>query len=172
MGLIMKYNTNMKNNYLFSAIFLAMICSTFSVASALSATEHKFKMTGKAKLNYWFWDIYEISHHAHQKEKIQLLKLKYLRDVEKKYSEEGWEVGLKPLENKEVIKWFKNISPSMKEGDTLEIIKQHPNITIIKHNDKTIAKSNKNDIFQAAHYPWIGKEPIDKKLKNKLLGKN
>lgn len=133
------------------------------------------KLIGKAMLEFSVFkiDVYEISYYKGPNNTEELL-LDYKREVEKKYSIQGWEKGLQPVLEKspnlqEKAKWLIESAITLKEGDKLILRKQQDNVTILK-NEKVISKIKDQQIADLLFYPWLGEKPIDQDLKKKLLG--
>ena len=86
----------------------------------------------------------------------------------------GWEQGLEKYgdsqEVKNAVKWFKSTADDIKEKDIIEIITSKDKVIFYK-NGKPTHESTDNTIIKLALAPWIGKYPIDKKIKKELLGK-
>lgn len=99
--------------------------------------------------------------------------LDYKTKVKKKYSVEGWKVGLKhklkdnTLEPK--IQWLLDHTVDLDKGDQLTLIKAPSKLEIYK-NEKLIGNTEDKSIIDLAYEPWLGEQPVDEKLKSALLG--
>lgn len=117
-------------------------------------------------------DVYQISYF--QGKDTEKLVLDYRTDVEKKYSIEGWKVGLKDkLQDKNLeskIQWLYDHTVDLKKGDKLSLIKSSSQLEILK-NDNLVGKTSDPVIIGLAFEPWLGEKPVDKELKAALLGK-
>ena len=132
------------------------------------------ELVGKGKFEYSIFkvDVYEVSHFKTLS--TQKLVIKYLRDISQKYSKMGWKKGLKRNINlrdyKEPFNWIISLTPDIKKGDTVELVKEK-NLCIIKHNGKVLGKSSDPNVEKILFLPWIGPKPISKSLKDQLLGR-
>ncbi|MDA8791829.1 chalcone isomerase family protein [Bacteriovoracaceae bacterium] len=119
-------------------------------------------------------DVYEITYFRNDMGNEELV-LDYKVDVEKKHSIEGWNVGLdhlfkeKPV-YKEKAKWILNNTIDLKDGDKFVIRKNIHEVILIKNNQE-MAKVIDPIIAEMIFEPWLGKKPIDKKIKSKLLNR-
>lgn len=117
-------------------------------------------------------DVYQISYFRGKN--AEKLVLDYKRPVEKKYSIEGWKVGLKDkLKDKNFeskIKWLYDHTVDLEKGDTFTLRKTSSALEILK-NEKLLGKTSDPAIIALAFEPWLGEKPVDKKLKSALLGK-
>jgi hypothetical protein len=147
-----------------------LLLSLLFITSAI-AGEYKLVGTHKLEVTMFGIDVYNASYFKDGDN--NKITLKYLRDVEKKYSVEGWEKGLAKYdtkEEKEARKWLINTSEDIKEGDVLELIEKE-NKLIITLNGKITHQNNDKLIAKLALAPWIGKYPAKKEMKNDLIGK-
>lgn len=153
----------MKKSYIF--IFLLTCTNLFA---------SDFKLIGTYLLEYSIFkiDIYQISYF--EGDKSQKLLLDYKTDVEKKYSIEGWKLGLKEkLTDKNLepkIQWLFDHTVDLVKGDKLSIVKSTNSLEIYK-NEVLVGKTNDPLIIGLAFEPWLGEKPVDEKLKLALLGK-
>lgn len=132
-------------------------------------------LQGKGLLTYsWFSvELYNIAYYKSKQREV--LKLNFRRDIDSYYLNQGWDEGLKSFEknksNKLALDWLKENSPNAKEDDCLEYHKyKNGNVELI-FNNKKVAKTNSKVLASMVFYPWIGDDPVDKKLKQQLLGK-
>ncbi len=136
-----------------------------------SAANSDLRLIGKGTLSYFIWDVYEVSYFKHSSDKVELLKIRYLRDIEKKLSQKGWQEALKHYDNIESqLKAFVESSVDVKEGDIISIYKLNGDKVVIKKNDKVILeRRDDKKLYSLAHAPWIGEYPVDFDLKRDLI---
>lgn len=153
-----------------SILFLALSFNALAKNSDL-------ELIGKAMAEFSIFkiDIYEVSYLKNKDGREELV-LDYKRDIEKKYSIMGWEEGLKHMikdtpENKPKYEWITNQTVDLAKDDKFTIRREGDKVTMLK-NGRKIASTEDKMIARMAFEPWIGKKPIDKKIKNKLLGKD
>lgn len=154
--------------------FLFGLAVLFSLTfSILSYSNDGFKLKGRASLTYYFWDVYDINYLENSDKDIKVIKLKYLRDIDKDISQKGWSESLAHLKDSEKeLKWFKKNCVDLKEGDELALYRIGSDKVRIEKNGKIITEeTSSTKLNELIHYPWIGEKPIDKKIKKKLLGK-
>lgn len=133
-----------------------------------------FELVGTYLLEYSIFkiDVYQISYFRGKD--AEKLVLDYKTDVAKKYSIEGWKVGLKDklkdktLESK--AQWLFDHTVDLKKGDKLTILKSSSQLEILK-NDSLVGKSSDPATIGLAFEPWLGEKPVDEGLKLALLGK-
>ena len=95
------------------------------------------------------------------------IKFEYLRDVKKKYSVKGWNVGLKRnlgskyLEFKNEIGWLKQNTFEIKKNDVVVIGVDEGEVTFYKNNE-IMANTQNLKLTKIIFLPWIGKKPITK----------
>jgi hypothetical protein len=131
------------------------------------------QLSGKAKLSYFFWDLYELG--LYKDSKSTKMKINYLRDIEAELLNQGWEKGLKDnIKNQEeyqvVVSWLKKHTPSVKKGDCLEITIEDSKVSL-NLNGKDLAQNNHRKLASYVLSPWIGEKPVDEDVKEELLGK-
>ncbi|MFG1492819.1 chalcone isomerase family protein [Halobacteriovorax sp. GFR7] len=136
-----------------------------------NASSDQLRLIGKGTLSYFIWDVYEVSYFKNSSDKVELLKIRYLRDIEKKLSQKGWQEALKHYDNIESqLKAFVESSVDVKEGDIISIYKLNGDKVVIKKNDKVILeRRDDKKLYSLAHAPWIGEYPVDSDLKRDLL---
>jgi hypothetical protein len=142
-------------------------------AASTPSRADEYKLIGSSLLEVTMFklDVYKIKYYEKNKTE-QKLTLKYLRDVEKKYSVMGWEQSLEKIKDKNLKsakEWLVNTSSDIKENDLIEIYKDS-NSVIFKKNGVQTHKSKNPNIIQLVLEPWIGRYPITKEIKNELLG--
>ena len=95
------------------------------------------------------------------------IKFEYLRDVKKKHSVKGWNVGLKRnlgskyLEFKNEIGWLKQNTFEIKKNDVVVIGVDEGEVTFYKNNE-IMANTQNLKLTKIIFLPWIGKKPITK----------
>ena len=95
------------------------------------------------------------------------IKFEYLRDVKKKYSVKGWNVGLKRnlgskhFEFKNEIGWLKQNTFEIKKNDVVVIGVDEGEVTFYKNNE-IMANTQNLKLAKIIFLPWIGKKPITK----------
>lgn len=151
-------------------IVLSLLLITSHV---LAKDEKNYQLIGESLLEVTIFklDVYKISFY--KAELAEKIKLKYLRDVEKKYSIMGWEQGLEKYDSdkdKKAKSWLISTTADIKENDVIEIEKYKDKVIIKKNGDKTHESSDKN-VRRLVFEPWIGKYPVSKEMKKDLLGK-
>lgn len=136
-----------------------------------SAANSELRLIGKGTLSYFIWDVYEVSYFKNSSDDVELLKIRYLRDIEKKLSQKGWQESLKHYDDIEnQLKAFVESSVDVKEGDIISIYKLNGDQVVIKKNDKIILeRKDDKKLYGLAHAPWIGEFPVDSDLKRDLL---
>lgn len=153
--------------------FFSILILITSITSIAKTDE--LKLVGKAMAEFSIFkiDIYEISYLKNETDTDELV-LDYKRDIKAKYSIMGWEEGLKHLFKSDPIyeekfKWIKQQVVNLKKGDKYVIRREGNKVTILKNGNKI--SSIKDDLIaMMVIEPWIGKKPIDLKIKKKLLG--
>lgn len=161
-------------------LFTTLSISLSAVSKPSFESTSKFsgrtvELKGSGVLEYLIWDVYEVSFYNSQANQgDSLIKIKYLIDLDKEKSVKGWIEGLEPVkltdpEYAQAIKWLKENTQNVKDGDTIEYWKISPSTVYILKNKKIVAKSKKDSVFRLVHYPWIGEFPVDVNLKSKLL---
>lgn len=152
-------------------IFLFFIC--FSVLAQNLPKEISLKgitsqRIGQARLEYYFWDVYDIGYYKGHK--TETIRLEYLRDVKKSISIEGWETSLKEFKSIDLeLNWLRSVSTNMKKGDKLDIVKKEPSHISFYKNNELLKKIDSVTLYKLVHYPWIGAKPIDEAIKKKLV---
>ena len=126
------------------------------------------KTMGKYSMLFVKVDIYKVAYYKSDNN-ISDIRLKYMRDVKKKFSNMGWKAGLKHIKDLSKLQWIFDNSPDNKKGDEFIIRKFPKKVQFIK-NSKIIAETNDPNIIDAAHDPWIGPRPVKKRVKKILLG--
>ncbi len=151
----------------YSSFFLLLI--TFNSFAS------DYKLVGSYLLEYSIFkvDVYKISYY--KAKEAEKLVLDYKRDVEKKYSIEGWKVGFKDkLSDKALlpkIQWLIENTVDLKKGEKLSLIKTNSHLEILK-DDILVAKTSDPMIMAIAFEPWLGEKPVSEDLKIALLGKS
>lgn len=154
---------------------LKLLLVLFFVSNSHACLHETDGLIGKAKLEYYFWDIYNIG--LYDKEKTSRIEIQYLRDLSKSDLMKGWEKGLElNIKDKTLYdsmkKWLEEITPNVVKNDCLVIEKNKDNkVTSFKLNSKTIATSDNKNFYQYIFSPWIGEQPVKEYLKKSLLGK-
>ena len=104
------------------------------------------------------------------------LKFVYQRDIKKKHSQKGWEVGLKRnLKNDykkyvNEINWLKNITTDIKKNDEVILYVNRDKLVYYKNN-KVVASIKSAKMTNIIFLPWLGKNPITSTCKDNLLKK-
>jgi len=97
-----------------------------------------------------------------------------LRDVKKKYSVKGWNVGLKRnlgpkyMEFKNEIGWLKQNTFEIKKNDVVVIGVDEGEITFYKNNE-IMAQTQNIKLAKIIFLPWIGEKPITKNCQKNLF---
>jgi hypothetical protein len=131
-----------------------------------------FKLMGSYLLEYSIFkiDIYVISYFKSSNQ--EKLVLDYKTAVKKKYSIEGWKVGLKhkltDASINEKAQWLYDHSVDVEKGDKLIILKTTDYLEIYK-NEELIGKTSDKMIMGLAFEPWLGEKPVKEELKGSLL---
>ena len=149
---------------------LSIVSSVF----AFSTSDHlakKYVEIGNGKLSYYFWDVYHVTYSKSEDKTTEIIKLKYLRDIDKDLTQRGWDESLSHLEKIDPqLNWLKSKAVDVVEGDEIEIFRVGKENIFITKNRKVIASKEKDQKLNSIiHYPWIGKKSINKKLKKQLL---
>lgn len=143
-----------------------------SLILSLKAFASDYQMVGTYLLEYSIFkiDVYQISYFKN--EVGEKLVLDYKTDVKRKYSQEGWKVGLKHFLEEEKYKiktqWLIENTVDVKSGDQLSIVRKQDSIEIYKNNE-LVAKTQDADIAKLAFEPWLGERPVSEELKKALL---
>ena len=154
-------------------ILLAII---FIFVSPHKSIASKLELRGEALIEVTIFkiDVYTAKYYTSvDKEHLAVLDLHYLMDVKKSLSIKGWKEGFKKLDKKkygQAMNWIFENTISVKEGDIFSIKVEKDKVSLIL-NKNIVATSTDPNVRFLAHYPWVGERPIDKKVKNKLLGK-
>ncbi|EPZ49890.1 hypothetical protein M902_0866 [Bacteriovorax sp. BAL6_X] len=150
---------------------MRMTVALFFLLTCANALSGQLRLVGKGTLSYFIWNVYEVSYFKNSSDNVELLKIRYLRDVDRTISQEGWRESLKKYDNIEKqIKLFVDSSVDVKEGDVISIYKLNGNKVVIKKNDKVILESTDDKkLYFLAHAPWLGEYPVDSGLKRDLL---
>ncbi len=148
---------------------------TFDLWAMPRSVEFKNKTLikqGQAKVEVFFFDVYEIAFYKSSDKKLELLRLKYLRDIDKNASIKGWNKSFDDLKGKsKAKKWILGLTPDMKKGQVFSLYKEASSKTYIYKESDLLGESSDREVYELVHYPWIGKNPFDKGIKNSLLGK-
>jgi hypothetical protein len=148
---------------------LAIVCLTANTQAS------NLTLVGRGMLEYPLLflriDVYEVSYRVGPSQ--EEITLDYKRDVPKKYSIEGWRVGLKHFTDKnpkykEKVNWLASIAKDSRRGDQFKIQKTNNQVSFILNGD-VYATSTDPMIAKLAFEPWIGVKPVDVQLKSKLL---
>ncbi len=105
---------------------------------------------------------------------LKLIELEYLRDVMRKFSMMGWDKGLAVFDTavyRDAVDWIKEKTPDIKEGDRFTVRVDQMRTTIWL-NGNVIGETNDPVVAQIILSPWIGEQPVDENVKQKLLGSN
>ena len=140
--------------------------------------EEGFQMVGEGVLEYSMFkiDVYRIGYFRGTKSGKEMLLLTYLRPVSADLSNRGWEKGLKMNfgevygARQEQVKWLMGRSPDMVKGDRFAIVRDREEV-VLYHNDREVARRKDPILAAMVFSPWIGEQPVDRKLKAALLGK-
>ena len=157
---------------IFSVVLIFLFLQRTSFAKELKREDLKFRGKALIEVTIFKIDVYEASYRSNIKLNKTLLELKYLMNVEKKLSIKGWTEGFKPLDKKifkEAISWVEKNTNDMKKGDVFSMLIENKKVSLF-HNGKFLASSTDPNVANIIHYPWIGDKPLDKEIKNKLLG--
>lgn len=153
---------------------LALVLLLIGLVYSGKTKSEEYTMIGKSLLEYSIFkiDVYEISYYkGSQSEK---LILDYKTNVKRKYSQEGWKVGLEHKMNlepyKKAAQWLLDNTIDLAKGDKLTILKEKSKVTLLK-NGKAVAEVNDQKVADLAFEPWLGSKPVSEELKNELLGK-
>ena len=153
---------------------LAVILLLIGLVYTGKTKAEDFTFIGKSLLEYSIFkiDVYEISYYkSSQSEK---LILDYKTSVKRKYSQEGWKVGLEHKMNlepyKKAAKWLLDNTIDLAKGDKLTILKEKSKVTLLK-NGNPVAEVIDQKVADLAFEPWLGTKPVSEELKNELLGK-
>ena len=132
-------------------------------------------LIGQGILYYSFFRIkvYNISYYKSDNKNEEFIKIKYLRNVKSKHLQKGWEIGftnnnLDISTLKDEMAWLETVTPSVKKDDEILIKKSLDKIEVYFNNNLIGQREGK--IAQIIYQPWIGPNPVDQDLKNKLLG--
>ena len=147
----------------------------FLMLLPILAWSSDMKLVGSAMLQFSVFkiDVYEASYFQGDSGQEKIV-LNYKRDIRKRHSVLGWQKGLRPFldenpEFKPKIQWILNNTLDLNEGDVFTIKKDKNQVTLLKNGTIT-AQIEDAEISQMILTPWIGKQPIDDELKQKLLG--
>lgn len=158
-------------------LLICLLSSLHLLSNDLVLTKSEYKTVGEGMLEYIFWDIYQVTYMRHKENSdSELLQLTYKIDVEKKYSIQGWEEGLrnnlkeKFSDYEEQFKWLTTNTPEIKKNDKMVLLKDSKRVAIF-HNKKLISASNDPKLREIVFMPWLGNVSVDDDLKNELLGK-
>lgn len=153
--------------------FLALSFAAFALTWRIEAQEG---LVGRGVLTFSFLRIkvYEVEHHRPNPGST-FLRLRYLVDVSKERSAQGWDAGLgewvakDPASLVSRLEWLKANTPDMPRGSTLEIHVQGDEVRLVK-DGRELARRRDPLLASMALAPWIGERPVDPELKAKLLG--
>lgn len=196
----MNNTTNLKTlAFLISLLFISLV-SPSAYSKSLKGFENvNFKdsqeLKGKslqlnglgARLATWFnVKVYVAGLYLEEKnnnpEKIlsssgtKVLKLHFVREVDKVKLQEAWDEGFKKNADKtqlaaleKKIVELKSFTPAVKEGDELEI-HFYPSEVEVYLNNQLSGKIAGEDFSRTLLSVWIGQNPPNKSLKEGLLG--
>lgn len=151
--------------------------SSFSLFARDELNMHEFKVLGEALIEVTLFkiDVYTAKlYQSNSLKNVTVLELDYMIDVDKKYSLQGWKEGFKPINQakyKAAIDWIFENTIDLNKGDKFSIWKSKNEVRFY-HNLKLVAQIKDPFVNQIALYPWIGENPLDQEMKNKLLGLN
>lgn len=172
-----------------SILFISLFFFNYqnSIAqSFFNFDELNYFKTGDYLYEFGFFrlDVYKIEFYC-KKEKCTkndirnatgtyYLKFRYLRDVKKKYSVKGWNIGLKRnlgskfINHKNEIDWLEQNTFFIKKNDLVVIFVNNGEITFYKNNE-IMARTQNMKLAKIIFLPWIGKKPITKNCKKNLF---
>lgn len=170
-------------------ILILTLCSTNLFASklpdSLSFGDSKLILNGSGIRKKFMFSIYEIGlflpQKSHELKEIYSAEKKALRlhfiykNLEPKKIKEAFEDGIslnhKDLKDSDESKKFLSIFTfDIKENDTIDFYFNNSNFLVF-YNGKQLATFNNSVLSKAILDIYLGENPIDKSLKNKLLGK-
>lgn len=143
--------------------------------SSLNLQASELKLVGKSLLEYSIFkiDVYEIAY-LKAEDGTEEIRLDYKVDVAKKHSVEGWKISLSPIIEKNPSlaakrDWIIQQTVDYSDGDRIVLRKRKDQVMIFKNN-QLLAEVKDAQIADLIHAPWIGEFPIDKQIKQELLG--
>lgn len=130
-----------------------------------------FKEVGKGILTYIFWDVYEVTYLKSDNGQNEIMKIKYLRDIEQDLSKRGWTESLAHIKDADKqIEWLRESTVNIKKGDLLTLSRSNGENVSISYNGKIISKKNNDKkLYRLIYEPWLGDKPVDEDLKQELL---
>ncbi|MGB9730554.1 MULTISPECIES: chalcone isomerase family protein [Calditerrivibrio] len=170
-------------------VLILTLCATNLFASklpdSLSFGESKFILNGSGIKKKFMFSIYEVGLFLPQKSNElkeiysadkKALRLYFIyKNLEPKKIKEAFEDGIalnhKELKDSNESKKFLSIFTfDIKENDTIDFYFDNSNLLVF-YNGKQLATFNNSVLSKAILDIYLGENPIDKSLKNKLLGK-
>lgn len=151
-----------------------MMISVLSAPSlALDSTNKSLELQGEAlvEIGPFGLDVY-IARFFEGADDERLLELEYVRDVAQKYSQMGWEEGLKSFSDSRYqnsIQWILETTPDVKKGDRLTFETKGA-ITLVRLNGVLLKQTDQEHAATLILAPWVGVTPVDEEVKTKLLG--
>lgn len=147
------------------------LVSTLSVS--VGSHNRLLSLTGESERSFLFFDIYNIGYYVErisnqEESNIEALYLVYERDLGKEKVHDalrkGIEKNLKEGQFEEVStdvdELFESISSDVKEGDTLEILKDRKGRLTFFYNEKKVYSISKALLARALWNIWMGDHSV------------
>ena len=165
-----------------SILFLSLFFFNYQNSNAQDSSsfdESNYFKTGEYLYEFGFFklNVYKVHFYCKSKSCTKkeikdangtfYIKFEYLRDVKKKYTVKGWNVGLKRnlgseyLKFKNEIDWLKQNTFEIKKNDEVLIYVSGGEVAFYKNNE-IMAKTQNMKLAKIIFLPWIGEKPITK----------
>ena len=156
-------------------IFFLFFSSSFYLYSNTTPYPCSFKTTQKYPiLKFWGFSLYKLDYI--KKKDIKVLNLLLMMDISKKNLNKGWAKGFKKNikkwdeQTKEALLWIQKYTPDTKSGDCLSM-ETNKDTSTLYLNNKIIQSTTNLKVKELIFISWLGKNPVDKKIKKTLLEK-
>mgnify|MGYP001173271100 CR=1 FL=1 len=166
---------------IFASAFFFTLVFTSPGAHAVDVGDYvpNAKSVGKARFEYYFWDVYDVELVApngqYSPEKPFALTLTYLRDFEgaeiakrsvKEIKQQGFD------DEGKLDSWhqsMKSIFPDIKEGQSLTGIRNDSGDTRFYHDGKEIGVITDSEFTRQFFDIWLGENTSEPELREKIL---
>lgn len=167
----------MSRNYV-PAVLLGVVLawSSISLAEPLA----KMQKVGQAKLQIWFWDIYQSSLYSLDGQYIEQqlplgLKIHYLRDIKAnellhKTADEWQKLGLKSAQTQTWLDRLELIWPDLQKGDELLVIVDQDSSSTFFYNQRLLDNIQDPEFGPSFLRIWLDKNSSFPKLRQQLIG--
>lgn len=156
------------------------VCLLFSVLPIHASPVSDLELVGQAKLQVWFWDVYESALYSpdglYQAGSYpQALEIKYLRDIAAAdlidATREQWQrLSLWSEQSQRWLLTLSDIWPDIRRGDTLVIKVDQQGVSHFYHNGALIGQIDETTFADSFLSIWLSEDTEYPKLRAQLIG--